>query len=123
MTDREKIKVYYNSACPVCNYGINRQKERMGGCDVDWLDVHNNIESRKEISADLEFIRERLHAIDENGSVKVGIDAFITIWKRSPGEHWKASIISLPVIKQIATVSYNIFARILYKWNRILGHW
>lgn len=123
MTDREKIKVYYNSACPVCNYGITKQKGRMQECNVDWLDVHSNTESRKDISADLEFIRERLHAIDENGNVQVGIDAFITIWTHSPGERWKASLISLPVIRQLATFGYNIFARLLYKWNRGRGRW
>jgi predicted DCC family thiol-disulfide oxidoreductase YuxK len=123
MTNKEKIKVYYNSACPVCNYGINKQKGRMDTCEVDWHDVHNDVESHKDISSDLEFVRERLHVIDENNEVKIGIEAFITIWKHSPGEHWKATIISLPVIKQLATVSYNVFARILYIWNRSLGHW
>ena len=95
----------------------------MQECNVDWLDVHSNTESRKDISADLEFIRERLHAIDENGNVQVGIDAFITIWTHSPGERWKASLISLPVIRQLATFGYNIFARLLYKWNRGRGRW
>lgn len=123
MTDMGKIRVYYNSACPVCNYGITRQKCRMDGCNVDWLDVHNNIEARNDISADTEFIRERLHAIDENGEIQIGVDAFITLWKHSPGEHWKAAMVSLPVIKQLVTFGYNIFAKVLYKWNRALGHW
>ena len=119
----DKIRVYYNSACPVCNYGINKQKRRMDTCDADWHDVHNDVESRKDLPSDLEFVRERLHVIDENGELKIGVDAFITLWKQTPDEHWKATIISLPVIKQLATVSYTIFARILYIWNRSLGHW
>lgn len=118
-----KIRVYYNSACPVCNYGIKKQKGRMDTCDVDWHDVHNDVKSRIDISSDLEFVRERLHAIDENDELKIGVDAFITIWKQTPRDQWKATIISLPVIKQLATVNYNIFARILYKWNRALRHW
>jgi hypothetical protein len=34
-------KVYYNSACPVCNVGINDQRRRMEACgieDIEWVD-------------------------------------------------------------------------------------
>jgi hypothetical protein len=36
-------KVYYNSACPVCNAGIKDQRQRMEACglkDIEWVDVH-----------------------------------------------------------------------------------
>ena len=29
----------------------------------------------------------------------------------------------LPLIKQLAHLAYNSFARILYRWNRARGHW
>lgn len=117
------IKVYYNSACPVCNAGISSQKEKMMGCNIQWTDVHTEADVYREISSDLEFVRERLHAVDERGEIKVGIEAFEVIWRNSPGERWKAGIISLPVIKQICSVLYNLFARLLYKWNRWKHHW
>ncbi|MGH8588498.1 MAG: DUF393 domain-containing protein, partial [Gammaproteobacteria bacterium] len=36
-------KVYYNSACPVCNAGIKDQRRRMEACGIEgieWVDVH-----------------------------------------------------------------------------------
>jgi len=117
------IKVYYNSACPVCNAGISRQKTKMRGCKVQWRDVHIEQNTCEEIGAEREFVRERLHAVDERGRLRIGVEAFETIWRHSPNERWKAALVSLPGIKQIATLGYNVFARLLYKWNRSKARW
>lgn len=120
---RETIHVYYNSACPVCNAGIERQKRRMAGCPVAWRDVHTDEAARAEMPAELEFVRERLHAVDADGRQQVGFDAFLAIWCRSPGESWKARLFGLPVIRHLAIPGYNLFARALYWWNRHKGRW
>jgi predicted DCC family thiol-disulfide oxidoreductase YuxK len=118
-----EIQIFYNSACPVCDAGISAQKDKMVACAIQWRDVHADAKSCDEVSADLEFVRERLHAIDENGNVKVGIDAFELIWKHSPKEYWKARLIALPIIKPLSIFTYNIFAKFLYRWNLRKGHW
>ncbi|WP_323844718.1 DUF393 domain-containing protein [Microbulbifer magnicolonia] len=123
MHDRPTIRVYFNSACPVCRAGIESQKGRMRGCPVEWQDVHLDNELAKDVDADLEFVRERLHVIDENGRLRVGWDAFIAIWRNSPGEAWKARLASAPVAKPVLGGLYNLFARALYRWNRAKKHW
>lgn len=120
---KSSIKVYYNSACPVCNAGINAQKNKMTNCGIEWNDVHIQSGVYKEVSPDLEFVRKKLHVIDEEGKIKIGIEAFVAIWKHSPGEHWKATLVSLPIVKQILTFTYNLFAWLLYQWNRHKRRW
>jgi len=123
MNNKPLIKVFFNSACPVCNAGISSQKKKTIACKVEWKDVHLDHELVKELTADLEYVRERLHVIDESGQLKVGYDAFITLWNHSPNEKWKAKLSSLPVINQTLNIIYNIFAKLLYKWNRHKNHW
>ena len=123
MTDRSKIKVYYNSACPVCNAGIKYQKNKDGASDIQWNDVHKHNELVSEVNADLEFVRERLHVVDEDNQLQVGFDAILAIWRNSPKEHWKATVLGLPGVKHLARVAYNVFAAALYKWNRSKKHW
>lgn len=120
---KSDITVFYNSACPVCDAGIGHQKERMAGCAVQWKDVHTDTAARSDIDAPLECVRERLHALDGQGRVQVGVDAAILIWRNSPRENWKARLISLPVVYPLARVAYNILARLLYRWNLRKGHW
>ncbi|MEE9424965.1 MAG: DUF393 domain-containing protein [Methylococcales bacterium] len=123
MNEISKIKVYYNSACPVCDAGINAQKNKSSECAIDWNDIHTNNELVQDVSDDIEYVRERLHVIDENDEVFVGINAFIAIWHHSPKERWKAKLLSLPIIKPFANFAYNIFARLLYQWNRKRSSW
>ena len=120
-----KIKVYYNSACPVCDAGINGQRQRMADCpiQVEWVDIHRNAEAACEIGAQRELIRERLHVVDENGKLRIGAEAFEALWRHTPSQRGVARIIRLPVVRVLARWAYNGFAAGLYAWNRAKGRW
>jgi len=85
--------------------------------------VHSNNELAQDVRSELEFVRERLHIIDNKGKLFVGIEAFIILWENSPKERWKSKLFSFPVIKPLANLAYNGFAHLLYKWNRKRGNW
>ena len=121
--DASPVEVYYNSACPVCKAGISAQQGKMSACNVQWKDVHSESEARKELPVELEKVRERLHVRDKDGRWQVGIDAFIALWSKSPTQKWKARLLSLAIIRPVARLAYNVFARVLYRWNRRKGHW
>ncbi|MCE7913228.1 MAG: DUF393 domain-containing protein [Nitrosomonas sp. PRO4] len=123
MNIQSKLKVYYNSACPVCKAGIESQMQKMSVCEMQWNDVHKDNRSAAEISTDLEFVRERLHVIDENGDLQIGFDAFLAIWRNYPKEIWKYKVFGLPVLKQFCRFGYNVFAIALYRWNKWKSHW
>jgi predicted DCC family thiol-disulfide oxidoreductase YuxK len=120
-----KVKVYYNSACPVCNAGIKKQRQLMEGCAIqaEWIDIHSNAEAVCEIGAEREFVRERLHVVDESGEIRIGADAFEALWRHTPSLKRFARIIRLPVVRVIARSLYNTFAAGLYAWNRARGRW
>lgn len=119
-------KVYYNSGCPVCRSGIAKQRERMGAAgvdDVEWIDVHTDQTAVCELNTDLESVRERLHVVDESGRVHVGAAAFAQLGARTRSQRWWAWLMRLPVLRTLARWGYNLFARVLYRWNRRKGHW
>jgi predicted DCC family thiol-disulfide oxidoreductase YuxK len=120
-----KTKVYYNSACPVCDAGIKQQQGRLEGCDADveWIDVHADNRAAAQIGAELEFVRERLHVVDESGIVRVGSDAFSALWSLTPGQGWLARLSGLPILRTCLRCAYNGFAAVLYRWNRWNGRW
>jgi len=120
-----RVKVYYNSACPVCNAGIAGQKLRMraGASKVDWIDVHRDPAVVGEIGASCEFVRERLHVVDEEGKVRVGTEAFGVLWRHTRGQEGWARIAGLPLIRTLARWGYNAFAALLYRWNKLNQRW
>jgi predicted DCC family thiol-disulfide oxidoreductase YuxK len=123
MPNKLKMVVYYNSACPICKAGIEGQMQKENLCEIQWKDVHQNNQIVSEVNADLEFVRERLHIIDESGQVQIGFDAFLAIWKHSSSESWKSSLLGLPLVKHCCGVLYNLFAVALYRWNKSNKHW
>ena len=119
-------KVFYNSACPVCNAGIKDQRRRMEACgikDTEWVDVHTNPDAVREVGYSLEHVRERLYVKNEKGQLDIGADAFIRLWLQTPGQRWLGKLFQLPVFKQLLHLTYNSFARLLYRWNRAKKHW
>lgn len=130
--EEKPVVVYFNSACPVCNAGINYQKKRLktnpiNTQEIQWNDIHKNKQCLPHTgeSADitLNLMRERLHVKDSYGNTHVGINAFAVIWGASTDEKWKSRVVNLPVIHGIATIFYNIFAFVLYRWNIYRRHW
>ena len=119
-------KVYYNSACPICNAGIENQRKRMKACglkDIEWVDVHTNPGAVSEIGASLNQVRERLYVKDLNGKLNVGADAFTYLWSQTNGQRWLAKLFRLPVFMQLWRLMYNLFAHHLYHWNCTKRRW
>lgn len=118
-------RVYYNSACPVCNAGIGAERRRMEACNVDaeWIDIHRDPARLQEIGASQEFVRERLHVVDDTGAVRVGAEAIGALWSQTPQMRPLAKLLRTPVIRALARSAYNVFAAGLYRWNRWRGRW
>lgn len=126
MPNMGTTRVYYNSACPVCNAGIRGQRGRMQACgiaDVEWIDVHANPAAAKDIGAPLEAVRERLYVRDAAGRLNIGIDAFSALFAQTPRQRWLGRLLRLPLIHLLARGAYNAFARGLYRWNRARRRW
>jgi predicted DCC family thiol-disulfide oxidoreductase YuxK len=120
-----KTKVYYNSACPVCNAGIEYQQRKLGDSsdEIEWIDVHSRNEAVCDLNQDLEAVRERLHVVDEAGELHVGADAFAELWSKTPGQGAWARVARVPGLRRVWRALYNGFAALLYRWNRINRHW
>ena len=122
-----KLTVWYNTRCPVCDAGINRQKRRLieavkSGA-IEFRNINDEPDALARFNTSLEDIRRRLHAVDDRGLLYVGADCAREIWLRTPGERWIGRLIGLPVMRSLARLAYDGFASILYRWNRWKGHW
>jgi len=70
-----------------------------------------------------EFVRERLHVLDENGELRVGAEAFRALWSRTRGQRSLAWLTGLPLANWLSRCAYNAFAALLYAWNRANRRW
>jgi predicted DCC family thiol-disulfide oxidoreductase YuxK len=122
-----RLVVWYNTRCPVCDDGINRQGNKLIDAvkagTIEFRDINLEPEALATYGASLEDIRRRLHATDEQGRLLVGADVAIAVWRRTPGEGWLATLLGNPVMRPVTRLAYDRFADLLYSWNRRKGHW
>ena len=121
------LTVWYNTRCPVCDAGIDRQRNKLLAAvkagTIAFRDINLEPDALAAHGASLEDIRRRLHATDETGRLLVGADVAIAVWRLTPGEGWLAALVGNPVMRPVARFAYDRFADLLYAWNRRKGHW
>jgi predicted DCC family thiol-disulfide oxidoreductase YuxK len=122
-----RLTVYYNTICPVCNAGIDWQRNRLVQAArariIEFRDINLEPDALARFGAGLEDVRRRLHGLDADGHLHVGADCAIAIWQLTPGDAWLARVVGLPPIRPVARIAYDRFADLLYAWNRRKGHW
>ena len=110
------MKVYFNNSCKICKAEIDLyKKEKIQ--EIDWVDITNNISAEKEtLKSDKELLR-RLH-IKDNEKVFEGAEAFLLLWKRMPKYRFLYNFFKLPIVFNIFSIIYEIFAFFLYIKNK-----
>jgi predicted DCC family thiol-disulfide oxidoreductase YuxK len=127
LSELPQLTVWYNTRCPVCDAGINRQRNKLlalvkAGA-IAFRDINVEPDALAKYGASIEDVRRRLHATDEAGHLIVGADVAIAIWRLTPGERWIAALLGNPITRPITRFAYDRFADGLYAWNRRKGHW
>jgi predicted DCC family thiol-disulfide oxidoreductase YuxK len=122
-----RLTVWYNTRCPVCDAGIDRQRNKLLAAvkagSIEFRDINLEPEVLAAYGVSLEDIRRRLHATDQDGRLLVGADVAIAVWRLTPGERWLAALLGNPVTRPLTRFAYDRFAGLLYAWNRRRGRW
>jgi predicted DCC family thiol-disulfide oxidoreductase YuxK len=122
-----RLTVWYNTRCPVCNAGIDWQRNRLvkaarSGA-IAFRDINLEPDALAQYGVGIEEVRRRLHGMDGSGTLYVGADCAVEIWRRTPGDGWLATLAGAPGLRWLTRLCYDGFAHILYAWNRFMRHW
>jgi predicted DCC family thiol-disulfide oxidoreductase YuxK len=122
-----RLTVWYNTRCPVCDAGIDRQRNKLLAAvragEIVFHDINLEPEALAAYGASLDDVRRRLHATDAEGRLIVGADVAIAIWRVTEGERWLATLFGNPVVLPVTRFAYDRFADLLFAWNKRKGHW
>jgi predicted DCC family thiol-disulfide oxidoreductase YuxK len=121
------LVVWYNTRCPVCNGGIDWQRNKLVAAvragRIAFRDINEQPDALAPHGASLDDVRRRLHATDEAGRLIVGADVAIAVWRATPGEGWLATLFGNPAILPVTRFGYDRFADLLFAWNKWKGRW
>ena len=110
------MKVYFNNTCKICKAEIDLyKKEKIN--HINWIDITDNQNAEIETKKNVKELIRRLH-VEKNGKIFSGAKAFLLVWKNIPKYKILHSILSLPVIFQIFSMTYEVIAFFLYLKNK-----
>ena len=119
--------IWYNTRCPVCNGGIDWQRNRLLAAvragAVEFREINEQPDALARYGATLDDIRRRLHATDEAGRLIVGADVAAALWRITPGQGWLAALFGNRVTLPFTRFFYDRFADWLFAWNKRKGRW
>jgi len=122
-----QLTVWYNTRCPVCNGGIDWQRNKLVAAvragRIAFRDINDQPDALASFGASVDDVRRRLHATDEAGRLIVGADVAIAVWQVTPGEGWLATLFGNRFLLPITRFGYDRFADVLFAWNKWRKHW
>jgi len=109
------LKIFYDGACSVCADEIEHYRRKdLSGLLVP-VDISTADFDPKPYDISMSAFMFELHAIDREGTVYRGVDAFWAIWQAFPQSllfRTLGSLVTLPLLRSLARLGYRGFARI-----------
>jgi|TARA_B110001452_G_scaffold241816_1_gene224226 predicted DCC family thiol-disulfide oxidoreductase YuxK len=110
------MKVYYNQSCSICRAEINLYKKQNID-EIEWVDITNNIEAKKDTLKDDRALLRRLH-VKDGEKVFSGAKAFLLVWKKIPKYRFLYRVFKLPIVYNLFSFGYEVVAYFLYLKNK-----
>lgn len=109
------ITVFYDGSCSLCSREIRHYMRIAPSDTYSWVDISSTPEPLNKLGYTQEDGMRLLHAQDNDGTIQIGVAAFICIWKKLP--YWRilAPIASAPIISPILDACYLKFANWRFK--------
>lgn len=86
-TADQKLKVYYDGACPLCQKEIRYYQRKDTRNKISWIDLTHSDEQALGPDLDKEAALRRFHARSPSGELYSGGRAFTEVWLNLPGFH------------------------------------
>ena len=108
------ITIFYDGKCGLCLREINHYKKISPPSVFTWCDVTTDESLLKRHNLSLVDTLKYLHALDSDGELHVGINAFLIIWRNLPRWRVLAKIVGLPFVRTFVSFVYIVFAKVRF---------
>ena len=104
------ITVFYDGKCGLCSREIAYYRRIAPDGRFNWRDAARDPSALNDIGVTQADALMHLHAQDAQGRLRIGVDAFIAIWRELPWWRRLAPIVAAPLIRPAAGWIYRRFA-------------
>ena len=108
------LELFYDGGCPLCSREISilRRLDRQQGISI--IDLYDQNFDQRSVDRDLSTLMRRIHGRRPSGEWVEGVDVFRQIYLVL-GYRWLVYLSSLPLVRNVLDIGYEIFARWRFK--------
>lgn len=107
------LTVFYDGSCRVCSGEMAHYRKMKHGGRLLFIDISAPDFEAEGYGISHRQFMEQMHAIDQNGRIFRGVDAFRAIWQAFPDSpifRLLSRLLALPGISGISRIAYRAFA-------------
>jgi predicted DCC family thiol-disulfide oxidoreductase YuxK len=112
------LTVLYDGTCSLCRASVARVRPFDSRGRIEFLDLHDPFVPQRFPNVDPEIAMRWMQAVDGQGHIFNGVDAWARVGLLLPGWNLLAWILLVPGIRWTAGKIYGWIARNRYRWNR-----
>jgi predicted DCC family thiol-disulfide oxidoreductase YuxK len=106
------IKIYYDGLCHLCSREISHYAKQPGSENIAFCDITaKNFDPIAE-GLDPKRVHKEMHVKKSDGTLAIGVEAFIAIWETLPKYHFAAVLAKRALPNLILRGGYQVFAKI-----------
>ena len=113
-----RFTVLFDGSCSLCRASVARARRFDGDQRIEFLDLHDSQVAARFPQVNRDEAMRLMQAVDSNGQVFAGVDAWARIGGLLPGWNLLAWILLVPGFHWLAAKIYLWIARNRYRWNR-----
>jgi len=112
--------VFYNGACSICRREIEHYRclDRSETPALEFSDISAPEPALAGLALTQDDAKRRLHVLDAEGQLVMGIPAFAAVWDHLPRYRWLAKLTRLPVLRHLLPWVYEPIAFGLYHLDK-----
>ncbi|MES2318893.1 MAG: DUF393 domain-containing protein [Pseudomonadota bacterium] len=115
------LTLYYDGKCPFCA----EEMRRLAGWDranrLDYVDIAQPGFDPAHLNAGMEDLSREMYSQTADGKVLVGVESLLAAYTLV-GKGWLVWPLRVPLLRDVLSWLYRLFARNRYKMSALLGY-
>lgn len=108
-----RLTVYFDGACHLCSREMEHYRRIDVGRRLDLVDISGPGFDAAAWGLDPAAVQREMHVRLPDGELRVGVAAFVEVWKRLPGFERAARVAASPLLRPALAAGYWTFARLI----------